>query len=355
MKRYNYIDIFKGILIVLVVCGHEISEMRFVYWFHMPLFFMISGFLQKKTQINIKGWFFSKISRFMIPYFAYYFLITITGLNNNFGLSQFIKLIWGGRQSTGVLAVWWYPTCLFITLFLIQLILKIKSKSIQYIIAISLYVVGILEWKFFLPSDVNQYTTYNKLPWNVDVSLAMVIFVLMGYYLKPYIKNLLELIVKKQIIFVICSVIMIISICLVFQISTETFWVDIKYSQYGDPVLLIVFTLLWGMPIMIISKLLGKFKITDILFKTIGFHSMTIMYLHMPLLFLFRNLIPGEELTIQIIRCMISLLICLMVGITFNHFRITQILFITGNISTLIEKGKNRSSKKSDSVDSNCE
>lgn len=46
VKRDRSIDILKGILILLVVLGH--SRVKFshvIFWFHMPLFFIVSGYL----------------------------------------------------------------------------------------------------------------------------------------------------------------------------------------------------------------------------------------------------------------------------------------------------------------------
>ena len=62
MKREKYIDVAKGFGILLVVYGHVISNcdlrpdltliQKFIYSFHMPLFFFISGYclgLRKDT------------------------------------------------------------------------------------------------------------------------------------------------------------------------------------------------------------------------------------------------------------------------------------------------------------------
>lgn len=56
-KRIDYLDIAKGIGIILVLVGHiskndEIN--RFLYLFHMPLFFIISGMLYKEKIIFAK-------------------------------------------------------------------------------------------------------------------------------------------------------------------------------------------------------------------------------------------------------------------------------------------------------------
>lgn len=57
-KRLPYLDNIKGLLIILVVIGHAIQyclptyEMniafRFIYSFHMPLFFFVSGYLANR-------------------------------------------------------------------------------------------------------------------------------------------------------------------------------------------------------------------------------------------------------------------------------------------------------------------
>lgn len=49
MERKIEFDILKCILIIFVVTGHIGVNIGFdVYWFHMPAFFMISGYLTQK-------------------------------------------------------------------------------------------------------------------------------------------------------------------------------------------------------------------------------------------------------------------------------------------------------------------
>ena len=54
-KRIDWIDYSKGILITLVISGHAIPEFglhlgfleKIIYSFHMPAFFILSGYLFK--------------------------------------------------------------------------------------------------------------------------------------------------------------------------------------------------------------------------------------------------------------------------------------------------------------------
>ncbi|MDC4245919.1 acyltransferase family protein [Clostridium perfringens] len=53
-KRLDYLDIAKGLLIISVVlCHSPFENAYYLYWFHMPAFFIISGMLYKRG-MNIK-------------------------------------------------------------------------------------------------------------------------------------------------------------------------------------------------------------------------------------------------------------------------------------------------------------
>ncbi len=56
-SRLQYIDVLKGIAIILVLIGHRsVNEYVtvFIYMFHMPLFFFISGYLDRMKEIEMK-------------------------------------------------------------------------------------------------------------------------------------------------------------------------------------------------------------------------------------------------------------------------------------------------------------
>jgi len=74
MKRLQFIDVAKGIGILLVVLGHlETTDFlrRWIYSFHMPFFFFISGFLSKLISINYITYLNKQLSRLIIPYFFF--------------------------------------------------------------------------------------------------------------------------------------------------------------------------------------------------------------------------------------------------------------------------------------------
>ena len=62
-KRIEYVDVAKGIAILSVIVGHTFSAYdpgsllnRFIYSFHMPLFFILSGFFLPATGFQDGVW-----------------------------------------------------------------------------------------------------------------------------------------------------------------------------------------------------------------------------------------------------------------------------------------------------------
>ena len=61
MQRIEYIDFMKGIAIFLVVLGHVYQfcfkdtgqVFQFIYIFHMPFFFLLSGYFAQRTRVNV--------------------------------------------------------------------------------------------------------------------------------------------------------------------------------------------------------------------------------------------------------------------------------------------------------------
>lgn len=92
-KRDTYLDCVKGTLILLVIIGHylpgtlsESFARHVIYSFHMPVFFMLSGYLFNITRA-IETPFIKNISRYIIRFLppwifattVYFFLNCISG------------------------------------------------------------------------------------------------------------------------------------------------------------------------------------------------------------------------------------------------------------------------------------
>ncbi len=126
--RSNEIDIFKGLLIILVVVGHYDSDIvhDVIFLFHMPLFFIISGLLLKKERL-MEGtqYMKAKIQNLMFPYFIY-LIIDLFLIRHDYAVGSIVRALWGGRAVPGV---YWYITCFLFTLFLFSIMVKYLSEK----------------------------------------------------------------------------------------------------------------------------------------------------------------------------------------------------------------------------------
>ncbi len=103
MARNNTIDIMKGIAIIAVIAGHvfplDSLGRQLIYSFHMPLFFIVAGYLFKPNT-NYRKKLSADFSRLLVPYlfialcFTIYLLATYS--DTLFALRySFIAMIFG--------------------------------------------------------------------------------------------------------------------------------------------------------------------------------------------------------------------------------------------------------------------
>ena len=187
MKRNPHIDFRKGIAIIAVVRGHcwAINKpMRnFMYSFHLPLFFCISGYLFS-VKAPFKKFVISKAKGILKPYVFYYvcsYLLTLTVFRTPLSLWQAIKgfLLSGSYCMDVNNSALWYLPLFFVSVCVFYWILKIKSVPLQYVIVIS----GAL-----LAPQLNKLLLYlfpDKLtPINIQALLPSLFFMFVGHEIR---------------------------------------------------------------------------------------------------------------------------------------------------------------------------
>ena len=186
--RLHWIDALKGLGIMLVVFAHHslpIALDTYTFSFHMPLFFFISGFLfdfgkyAESTSNFVKGRFKSLI----IPYFCFavitclfYFLLdelytpgvtSIKFFENSMlhGISHILVAFGPAISYNPPL---WFLTCLFVTELLFYGLAK-KYYGEPKKLVIWIIVAGVIGYLY------SVYVPF-RIPWNVDVALAAIVF-----------------------------------------------------------------------------------------------------------------------------------------------------------------------------------
>jgi fucose 4-O-acetylase-like acetyltransferase len=191
-SRIKWIDELKGLAIFLVVYGHNFPfTEKYIYSFHMPLFFIIAGIFHPKKSAftNVK----KRFKGLIIPYllwstilFVFWFFIGRKyGASSELNLSvykNFLGVFYaqGGRQYMDWGIPMWFLTTLFVCFLLFHLTQMIKNTEIKFIVLITLPIIG-----FSLP-----YLFEFKLLWSLDVAFVSILFYSIGYYLNS---NLLKL------------------------------------------------------------------------------------------------------------------------------------------------------------------
>ena len=132
VNRIQAIDAIRGFGMLLVILGHtDCSEVlhRWICSFHMPLFFIISGYISKSKQVSFKEKTEDGVKKYIIPYFMYCgIMFLIYGVFRGalkYGLSaeltnSLLTYMGGILYSRGSLLYMplctplWYLTCFFL-------------------------------------------------------------------------------------------------------------------------------------------------------------------------------------------------------------------------------------------------
>ena len=195
-KRIEYIDIARGIGILLVVMGHNdfaaVSPFMYkvIYSFHMPLFFFLSGYFLNTA---VGFWIFLKkrFNSLMKPYFFILFLIYAGGIS--FGkmgfqnaLTRIVKSLYGTGHYLDWVQLWFLPHLFVVSLyaFLFYAVLgRVSSRWVRWLVLLLTLAISSLFLHTFYPFS---FTVFGKqlelfgLPFSLDLVLLSGFFFILG-------------------------------------------------------------------------------------------------------------------------------------------------------------------------------
>ena len=95
-KRLDYIDVARGLGMICIILGHLGNDQinRVVYTFHVPIFFLISGFFISNKQ-DIKTFCKKRAKSLLVPYVAAAAVLIVLGAIE----SMFIGISWYGADT----------------------------------------------------------------------------------------------------------------------------------------------------------------------------------------------------------------------------------------------------------------
>ena len=140
-KRVEWIDICKALGMFFIYLGHFREKAGlahpWVFSFHVPLFFFISGLLENYNKRGVWENLKKKFLTIVLPFFFFGILMTaVQVVNENTGahiLENFAVLLKGGIRNTCVMEQsLWFLTCLFSIEVLFSLYKKAEQEAFDF-------------------------------------------------------------------------------------------------------------------------------------------------------------------------------------------------------------------------------
>lgn len=303
-KQYvEWIDIAKGIGILLVIAGHTIylGISSPLYAFHMPLFFLLSGLVYDKNKYSKASVFFpAKTKQILKPWGIMWIISLLVCLiipewREALSLRIIIKEFYTTNSNNVQNSSLWYLPCLYIMFILYFFISKIKRNAktllLLSIIAIFLPLLKYIEY------GIDEYIISmpdKRFPFKLDTALVALVFFCIGTWYKNKIRNLIE---KER-----PWVLLYLSIPFIYIIAYLNGWTNLNSYDFGH-----IFLLFYPIALLGIAIILSwSYKISCCQLKWIrsvlvfyGRNSLIIFglqSLYIRLYLLFFNKITGSEM-----------------------------------------------------------
>lgn len=274
-KRIAWIDWCKGFGILLVVLGHTygIPEVLhlLIYAFHMPLFFILSGWTISNNEYPIVTVVRKAAKQCLLPYFLYAIVNLVLHCSwLTLSRSLSIKLL--GKYIVGLLLCYsntewmpnctpiWFLVCLFVARVLFSLISRIKSKWIQFILIISCMTTSwVIGWSEVL-----------FIPWKIETALTAVGFVWIGNQICKMDSY------KQQWVLTLMAMVSLVMCASIVENAAN---VDMNSNHYGNYLLFLLGGIGFSFILICVAKLLaGKLRFACLLGRStltiVGFNYM---------------------------------------------------------------------------------
>lgn len=297
MERNKSLDILKGIGILFVIIGH-IQEyiprnfLIYLYSFHMPLFFYISGYLYKEQyeELNSKEYIKKRAKQLIYPYITLGLVNLLWIIIKDHNLIEIKKFILSFLYSNYIFEInyvgaIWFLLCLFNVEVIYYLIRKSKVNKYTSIVIIILFIIGIIYTKIAI----------YRLPFWLDITLFALLFYHLGYIIKFKRKSVYTM--GMKLIFLGISIcISIIGIVLNYQYCyNEKFLgrIDMLYLHFGNYIFFIITAISGIFTWQIISEIIKE----NFILEWLGRNTLVIMGIHIIILQVLRYIIKLAHIT----------------------------------------------------------
>ncbi|BBI32299.1 acyltransferase family protein [Cohnella abietis] len=316
--RKKWIDVARGLSIILVVMGHSGNDVidRYLGWFRMPLFFLVSGLLFKAVAPeDYLKWAVKRIKFFMVPYAVYgvciAFLVAFYLKDPMSIPHDFLLLAYGGTVLGGWYGVFWFITCLLLVHLLMGFLSRYSFRKQLLVVIVCYGVAHIVSMTQMAKWDI---------PWNADVALMAIVYFFVGYTYKSHLHEWLE----RKVAFIPALLVW----ATVIMLNVTGIWdfrIDMKMKGYTQPVLDLLIPLACVLVVLQLCYWSSQWRATNAL-AFLGSITITIMYLHVPVNILFKYGIGLEYGTL--VYTVVGVLVPLALAWIMSKSTILTVLFL---------------------------
>ncbi len=202
--RTRWLDVCKGLGIVAVYYGHvvgrfggygvtaAVTQWTAIYAFHMPLFFLLSGYLHKTTNRSAVGLLKRRARRLVYPIWFFNLMFLLVSMAVVLALGQPLDLAWYGRALlssflTGEIrpcGLTWFLYCLM-SVFVLHTLLGGWAKTGSRALLLAVASGGFGYWVTHPEQQANPAGALLRI-WYLDEAFVAYAFFLVGHALRRW-------------------------------------------------------------------------------------------------------------------------------------------------------------------------
>lgn len=233
-QRIEWVDTARGLGLMFVFVGHLHTPFitTWIYTFHMPLFFFLSGLVF--SMHPFRKFFIKKVERLVVPYFVlglgiYLFYACLYAFEHR-GMADYMEML---RNLIEQKAFWtiWFLAALFLAELILWGLMKISKR--KDVLALLSTLLMAATFVFYRMGGTTLY-------WCFDVACVAQFFVMLGYLFRSnYSKMEVMLSSKQRVVWMIVALLInVISGSLCIRLSGSS--LDMSVGLYGNELLTIV-------------------------------------------------------------------------------------------------------------------
>lgn len=333
--RIEWIDICKAIAVYFMVLGHvgvSKSVNIFIHSFHMPIFFIMSGFCYNEMKYKKIGDLVrTRLMSLIVPY-----MIFGTGLFIFWNLSLFIlnrkqemmgirsllsNMLWVNTNAGIFGVIQWFLTCLFICEILFWCLCKTQKNKVGNI-AIGLLIIAVAACLYPVAFPY-------RLPWAADSALSATVFYGIGWIMKRAdfgkIYTYVEMLKLKSVI----------AMVILFSIGTPLVFfngeVNMRNIKYQNGILFYINALILSLSFILLAMIVNncfKGKIINEFLVLAGRNTLVVLLLNSTVIRIW-EVIVGNKVNalfgkgiywVNIIIAILVVIICVLASMAMNKY-----------------------------------